>query len=130
VIKKSLCFIFAVVLSYPAAAQVTSGTIAIFDFTKDQVVFAADSRGVGNGPPVDSECKIETLGNQTLFTVLVMGGGTKCPLPTWSRRTALSNRSNSVFPEMEGVGNGFMERIPSTGLLPKSALDKGLTTRL
>ena len=66
--RKGLC-IFVMLLAWPAFAQITAGTIVIFNFTKDQLVVAADSRGVNTDTGVshDTECKISTFGHRLIF---------------------------------------------------------------
>lgn len=64
---------FAIVLSIAnfAASQIQTGTVIIFNGSKDKLVVAADSRalyGKGARPPDDSQCKIATFNGQTLFT--------------------------------------------------------------
>jgi hypothetical protein len=61
--------IFFALVSCPAFTQINSGTIIIFNFTEDQLVVAADSRGVdfNAGEPQDLECKITTLNHQFVF---------------------------------------------------------------
>lgn len=57
-------------IAYPARAQVSSGTIIVFNFSKNQIVVAADSRAVdqNTGVPDDSYCKIAIIGHQLIFT--------------------------------------------------------------
>jgi hypothetical protein len=43
--RKNL-LVLIVLMSYPTFAQISSGTIIIFNFTKDELVVAADSRGI------------------------------------------------------------------------------------
>jgi hypothetical protein len=70
-IMRTAIFLF-VLLSYPACAQVSSGTIIVFNFTKDQLAVAADSRGINiNGDtrlPNDYECKIAVFDHRLVFT--------------------------------------------------------------
>jgi hypothetical protein len=59
-----------------ASAQVTSGTIVIFNFTEDKVVVAADSLA-GNeetGIPDDSHCKIAAFGHKFVFASVGSSG--------------------------------------------------------
>ncbi len=66
-------FVLIVLMSYPALAQISSGTIVIFNFTKDEIVIAADSRGRNDDigrPPDDSYCKISAFRHQFIFTTV------------------------------------------------------------
>lgn len=67
-------FVFVVLMSYPALAQISSGTSIIVNLTKDELVVAADSRTVyvETGVPDDSNCKIAAFRRQLVF---VSAGG-------------------------------------------------------
>jgi len=68
--RKGISIFIITLLACPVFAQITSGTIIILNFTKDQLVVAADSRGVNTdtGLPHDSECKIAEFGHRLVFT--------------------------------------------------------------
>jgi hypothetical protein len=59
-----------ILISYPAHAQVISGTIVILNLTKDKTIVAADSLAVNQETRVPdySYCKIATFGHQLIFT--------------------------------------------------------------
>ena len=60
----------ALIMAYPASAEVQFGSVAVIDFAKDHLVVAADSRsryGI-NGPINDSTCKIAAFNHQVIFT--------------------------------------------------------------
>ena len=65
-----------VLMAYPAPAEVLSGTIIVFNFTKDEVVVAADSLAGNNdtGIPDYSHCKIAVLSHQLIFTTVGNSG--------------------------------------------------------
>jgi hypothetical protein len=65
---RTAIFLF-VLVSYSACAQVSSGTIIVFNFTKDQLVVAADSRVINEDTrvPNDHECKIAVFDHQLVF---------------------------------------------------------------
>jgi hypothetical protein len=57
-------------MPYTAFAQLQSGTVIIFNFTKDKLIVAADSRALSgnlNRPPDDSRCKISTFNDKIIF---------------------------------------------------------------
>ena len=61
---------FVLLVAYPASSQISSGTIIIINFSKDNLVIAADSRGVHadpRRPPDDARCKISVFGHKVLF---------------------------------------------------------------
>jgi hypothetical protein len=63
-------------MAYSANAQVISGSIVIFNFTKDKSVVAADSLA-GNedtGIPDYSDCKIAAFGQHLIFTTVGNSG--------------------------------------------------------
>lgn len=65
--------ILLLLMPYPARAQVGSGTIVVFNFSKNQIVVAADSRMVRDqniNAPDDSYCKIAALSHQFIFTAV------------------------------------------------------------
>lgn len=63
-------FILALLMTYPTCAEISSGSIVIFNFTKDEIVVAANSLATHHdtGTPDYSYCKIATLGHQLIFT--------------------------------------------------------------
>ena len=63
-------------MAYSASAQVISGTIIIFNFTKDKLVVAADSlaRNNGTGVPDYSHCKIAAFGRKLIFATVGNSG--------------------------------------------------------
>jgi hypothetical protein len=65
-------FVLIVLMSYPALAQISSGTIIVFNLTQDKVVVAADSLAMNDntGIPDYSHCKIATFGHQLIFTTV------------------------------------------------------------
>lgn len=67
--RKAL-LIFIALMAYPADAQVISGSIVIFNFTKDKTIVAADSLAINHdiGAPDYSHCKIAAFGHQLIFT--------------------------------------------------------------
>jgi hypothetical protein len=66
--RKSLALI--TLMAYPTFAQVSSGTSIILNFTKDEIVVAADSRSVNDdgSVPDNSYCKIAEIRHQFIFT--------------------------------------------------------------
>jgi hypothetical protein len=62
-------FVLLLFMAYPARAQVSSGTIIVFNLSKNQVVVAADSVAVDHdtGIPNYSYCKIAAFGHQFIF---------------------------------------------------------------
>lgn len=89
--KKSVCFIvwFCVAI-HMTDAQINTGTIVVFQLTKNEFVIAADSRGmfIRAGTTSNNECKIAAFkSHSTVFTT----GGTEFykaakddPVPSWS----------------------------------------------
>jgi hypothetical protein len=69
--KKNI-FILILLVAYPAPAGVISGSIIVFNFTKDRIVVAADSLAGNNdsGIPDYSRCKIAAFGHQLIFTTI------------------------------------------------------------
>jgi len=64
-VKRAACLLFGLLLCNLAHAQVESGTIVVFQFVNGKFIIAADSRTTsGTTPPVDTYCKIATVGNQ------------------------------------------------------------------
>jgi hypothetical protein len=56
-------------MSRPVIAQIRSGTIVVFDFTKDELVVAADSRSITKpGVPPGESCKIAAFHHEFIFT--------------------------------------------------------------
>jgi hypothetical protein len=59
----------------PDLKQGARGTVIYYDFTQDEVVVAADSRGTNmkNGSYFDTQCKISTFNNQSVFAAAGTG---------------------------------------------------------
>jgi len=76
--KRSFCgFALSLLLFSMPNAEVQSGTLIVFYFSKDQIAVAADSRGLFIGtdrPPDDTQCKVATINGQVLFA---SSGGTE-----------------------------------------------------
>jgi hypothetical protein len=73
--KISFALLAVILSSYATVAQVSSGTIIIINLSKNELVVAADSRGMYNDrnrPPDDLQCKVATFDHETLFAT----GGT------------------------------------------------------
>jgi hypothetical protein len=111
-------FVFVVFLTSSAFAQITSGTIIIFNFTRDRLVIAADSRGVNTDTmvPHDSECKISSFGHHLIFTsagnVRHRKGSASDSVNSWDNREA----TNTAFRAARQLptGNAQVQMI-STG---------------
>jgi hypothetical protein len=70
-------FMFLLLMTHAAFAQIQHGTIIIFNISKDELVVAADSRQTDvetHGPPNDHYCKIAAFGGQTIFTAVGVTG--------------------------------------------------------
>jgi hypothetical protein len=86
--SKSL-FILFVLMSHSAYAQVSSGTIIVFNFSKDQTIVAADSLSINHdtGTPNYSYCKIAAFSHQVIFTGVGHAGWWnptgEGPIQTW-----------------------------------------------
>jgi hypothetical protein len=68
--RAELVIWFAVLSAPTAYPQVSSGTVIIINSSKDNLVVAADSRGVYSNhdrPPDDSQCKLATFDHKVLF---------------------------------------------------------------
>ncbi len=67
--RKSI-LVLILLMTYSAHAQVISGSIVIFSFTKDKLVVAADSLANNEyfGTPDYSHCKIAAFNHQLIFT--------------------------------------------------------------
>lgn len=68
--RKALLILF-LLMTYPTRAQIGSGTVLVFNLSKDQIVVAADSRIRFNrnaAAPNDSYCKIAAFSHQFVFT--------------------------------------------------------------
>jgi hypothetical protein len=73
----------------PACGQVASGTVIVFQLTKNEFVIAADSRALfSNKPPDDTQCKIASLDSH--FVIGVDGAASYIPgeadliRPSWN----------------------------------------------
>ena len=69
--RKLALAVILLLAPHAALTQVQSGTVIIFNFTKDKLVVAADSRAVygqSNIPPDDSRCKIVAFNHKIIFT--------------------------------------------------------------
>jgi len=62
-------FVLILLLPYSALAQIVSGTSVVFNLSNENIVLAADSRGVHNdgSPPDNSYCKIAAFSRQFVF---------------------------------------------------------------
>jgi hypothetical protein len=114
-IVEQRCLVFVVLMSYQALAQISSGTSIIFNLTKDEIVVAADSRGVNDtAPPDDSECKISAFRHQFIFVTVGKTRYTRLnptdPLESWDNadaaRSALSNASKDMV-----IDNAYMDAV-------------------
>jgi hypothetical protein len=91
-----------VLMANGAAAQVVSGSIVIFNFTKDEFVVAADSLA-GNkdtGVPDYSHCKIATFGHKFIFVSVGNAGWSnatgKGPVQSWGNIELARNAIHSA----------------------------------
>src|ERR1022692_704454 len=66
IVVTSLCY-FGLCLSAIAQTE-SSGTIVIAQWTRDEIVIAADSREINGSSYSDSSCKIAALGNKLVFS--------------------------------------------------------------
>jgi len=64
---KILASCFIGLLTYPASAQINTGTIIVFHVAKNKFIIAADSRAVFRGDPEDNDCKIAAFNHQFVF---------------------------------------------------------------
>jgi hypothetical protein len=87
---KMIVFAFIAVVAYPANAQVGSGSVVIFQLTKDKFVIAADSRvTLADRPPTDDECKIVAFASNRVIYANTGGNGytnrgIMDSMPSWS----------------------------------------------
>jgi len=104
---RKLPFILSILIfsQYAARAQVSFGTVVVFNFSEDQLVVAADSRAVvdnGSRPPDDSQCKIATFNHQTIFvtggTAVRRSGPPPDPVGGW-RNLDLARNALSIVPK-------------------------------
>jgi hypothetical protein len=105
-----------VLMSYPALAQISSGTIIVFNFTKDELVVAADSRSVlsDTGNPDNSYCKIAEFHHEFIFTSVGGSRFTKAspisPIESWDNsevaRDALQNATKGMI-----INDGYMDGV-------------------
>lgn len=68
---RKIAIAVAIFVAYRAVAQIKHGTVIILNFSKDELIVAADSRGNNSNstaPPDDTQCKIIQLGHKMLFT--------------------------------------------------------------
>ena len=114
-------FVFFVFVSYPAFAQINSGTIIIFNFAKNQLVVAADSRGVdfNTGKPEDLECKIARLNHKFIFASagsVRFSSTLPNTVPSWDNTTlareAVSNAAEKKREiDVEAVANEWADAV-------------------
>lgn len=108
--------IFIALMPYPAFAQISSGTIIIFNLTKDEIVVAADSRALtdNGGPPDDSYCKIAAIRDQFIFTSVGSARYAKTnpadTVESWDNAAVARDALRDVTEETV-VDDAFMDRI-------------------
>lgn len=95
--------------AYQAYAQAVSGTIVIMNFTKDELVVAADSRAthVSTGAPDDTFCKISAFGHKFVFTSVGTSAWERTdgsPFPSW-KNSDLALDAVRLVPKIEPVSN-------------------------
>lgn len=113
--RKSI-LVFVVLMSYPTFAQISSGTIIIFNLTQDEIVVAADSRRKSDDgtAPDDSYCKIAAFRHQFIFTSAGRVGYKKVnpadTIESWNNidvaRDALQNATKGMI-----VDDTYMEAV-------------------
>lgn len=109
-------FILIALMSYPALAQISSGTSVVFNFAKDELIVAADSRQIGDpsGTPDDSDCKIHAFRHQFIFTGAGGARHTKAspadPIEAWDNvqvaRDVLRNATKGMT-----IDDAFMDAV-------------------
>jgi hypothetical protein len=95
------CILFSISVAH---AQVSTGTIVIFQVTEDRFVIAADSRavpGVGTMPPEDNHCKISAFKSYHAVVALSASAfyrnrGSSDLNPSWD---ALKEAENAIVAE-------------------------------
>jgi hypothetical protein len=103
-------------MTYPTFAQINHGTSIIFNFSKNQVVVAADSRITGGDPtmgPNNSQCKIVAFKRDLIFTSTGMGSYTKLPygdtIESWDN-FALAVDAERTVPKSK-MGDVYMGEV-------------------
>jgi hypothetical protein len=113
-----------VAFTHSAIAQVQSGTIIIINLSKDELVVAADSRGVNanrSKPPDDTKCKLAAIKGKTLFatglTAVRFKSRPDDPVPEWDNidvaRIALESVDQSLTGQtrIEAIGKRWAELL-------------------
>lgn len=100
---RKLLLIFTIfAMTYGAFAQIDSGTIVVFNLTKNKLIVATDSRAVHDNstPPDNLYCKISALRNQFVFVTLGSASYTReypsAPIQSWSNTEIAMDAIRSV----------------------------------
>jgi hypothetical protein len=100
-------FILSIALiANAASAQIVSGSIVVINFTKNQIIVAADSRGIINsntGLPDDSYCKVSAFRNQFIFSST---GGSRLINSTPSDKIPSWDNNDLAREAIDGIAEG------------------------
>ena len=104
-----------VFIAYSASAQINSGTLIVFQITKDKLVIAADSRSMTNGVPDDTSCKIMAFNDKIVF--FTDGSAGYRPINpfdiAFDNRTEAANaiRSQVQRSSLEDIANAWAQNV-------------------
>ncbi|HYW37890.1 MAG TPA: hypothetical protein VE957_07240 [Terriglobales bacterium] len=98
-------FVFLALVSYPTLAQVVSGSILIFNVTKDELIVAADSLAENHdtGIPDYSNCKISAFGHQLIFTSVGNTGMSRAGVILWQSTDLAKDAVHSARKTKDGT---------------------------
>jgi len=108
---------FVLLVAWPAFSQISSGTSIVITLTNDELVVAADSRSVEDGPGSQADnsyCKIAVLHHQFIFTsvgaVRFRKASPASTVESWDNaeaaRDALKNATNRMI-----INDAYMDAV-------------------
>jgi hypothetical protein len=97
----------------PSSLSPYGGTIVVVGFSKDELVFAADSRAIIGERPDDTACKIVALEPDLIFAAAGTTGQGDPKHPLWSATDEARHAQAMISQTNAGSGQNNLERMAS-----------------